>query len=780
MKLFKNLNFSQRNKVLALLVLLSSAQLFVFQNCAKTKFAQSSSVGGLGAGSLVINNDDRFTLSPNVFIHLYPDQTSPVLEYALFSDEDCSGEEKWNKIVDATSYKLSGADGDKPVFVKYKYKVLAEASGYKLGNCVGDYITLDTTKPVVRIKGPQSPSNSNVEDFTILVDDANGVASRSCSTNSVQNFKSCAEVIQVPGLVDGSHTLYAKAKDLAGNESEVSQYNLVIDTKPPVLTLLTKPANPTTNISADFTFSSIDQVPGTGIKSHSCQIDDGQWMDCSNLTFKGSLSFGSHVFKVFSTDFANNNSAIKEYPWVIEKPIVLGEFTVQGYSPQVAGAIVRPYWLVGSLLPRVYHSRSINATRYSYRIIDTSNTQVCTASSNVADPQFIDFTNCTLKDTAIYMVIVKADGNNLDGTPAQSLEKSGTFRVDFSNPLAQALSVNLAQAPLFGDNAVFSFAASDISGIKSIKCIDQASGAQPLEVECTELKQKSLSGLAVGTHQFRIEATDNNGQVGVSNTVSYLIKPNCTIDEVWMGGRCQKVICDPLKGHDQLGKACEYGFIGNIYYINKTNYEAFTQDFIWNQLNPNYFIVNGTKAASLINLSTINVPNRNFTEGFSGNGVEPLKNAQGETLIEYFGLDLFAGIKSSSSAENGKYMLLTASDDGTTIEMGLNDIFQVDKNPKNYNYSMILGNGKTQSVKVGCSSLVDINETPKPIRVKYFQSLASEIAFSVYWKKIQTKEEEDDAKLLCGQNDRATIYQNILNKGFVIVPNKNVVTPTAF
>jgi hypothetical protein len=82
--------------------------------------------------------------------------------------------------------------------------------------------TLDTVAPNARIlTGPPDPSTSTTAHFTFSSDDTSeeGVTFQ-CRLGTLGDFAPCPADYTIDGLTDGSHTLYVRARDLAGNVSD--------------------------------------------------------------------------------------------------------------------------------------------------------------------------------------------------------------------------------------------------------------------------------------------------------------------------------------------------------------------------------------------------------------------------------------------------------------------------------------------------------------------------------------------------------------------------------
>ena len=103
---------------------------------------------------------------------------------------------------------------------------------------------------------------------------------------------------QLQGLSDGELSLKATATDLAGNTSSASPVRRVtVDTVPPETTIGARPNDPTSRTSATFEFSSDEPAA-----SFECRLDDDPWAPCSSPASYESLAEGEHAFEVRAVD----------------------------------------------------------------------------------------------------------------------------------------------------------------------------------------------------------------------------------------------------------------------------------------------------------------------------------------------------------------------------------------------------------------------------------------------------------------------------------------------
>jgi hypothetical protein len=102
-----------------------------------------------------------------------------------------------------------------------------------------------------------------------------------------------------------------------------------LDPNPIAVTINSTPPSSTTSTSANFTFSTNDDVSAA-----QCKLDAGPFAPCTTALPSGSASYnalavGSHTFTVKATDSGGNTST-RSYTWVIGAPSNTGLPTVSG------------------------------------------------------------------------------------------------------------------------------------------------------------------------------------------------------------------------------------------------------------------------------------------------------------------------------------------------------------------------------------------------------------------------------------------------------------------
>src|SRR5207249_3680348 len=100
---------------------------------------------------------------------------------------------------------------------------------------------------------PANPTNQTTASFSFS-DNQAGV-SFLCQLDGAA-FATCSSPKNYSGLSQGSHTFSVRAQDGAGNQSNTTSFTWTIDTTaPPTPTITVRPANPTSQTSASFSFT---------------------------------------------------------------------------------------------------------------------------------------------------------------------------------------------------------------------------------------------------------------------------------------------------------------------------------------------------------------------------------------------------------------------------------------------------------------------------------------------------------------------------------------------
>jgi hypothetical protein len=114
-------------------------------------------------------------------------------------------------------------------------------------------------------------------------------------------------MLRTQTLPDGSHTLRAVARDLAGNDASATRV-IIVDNTPPRTQITTGPSGPAAGTTATFAYSGTDNLSGADGLVFAWRLDGGPYTAFSPVqtaTLAG-LSPGPHTFEVKARDRAGN------------------------------------------------------------------------------------------------------------------------------------------------------------------------------------------------------------------------------------------------------------------------------------------------------------------------------------------------------------------------------------------------------------------------------------------------------------------------------------------
>jgi hypothetical protein len=167
--------------------------------------------------------------------------------------------------------------------------------------------TVDTVVPTATITNqPANPSAGGSAAFSFQ---ANESSTFQCILEGPTPFPlaSCSSGKTYTALTDGSYTFKVKPTDTAGNPGIEDTYtwmvdNSLADTTDPETTINTKPPDPTSSTTVEFTYGSNE--PGSTFE---CKMDGESFTPCApaGRTYAG-LGEGPHTFQVRARDTSNN------------------------------------------------------------------------------------------------------------------------------------------------------------------------------------------------------------------------------------------------------------------------------------------------------------------------------------------------------------------------------------------------------------------------------------------------------------------------------------------
>lgn len=154
-----------------------------------------------------------------------------------------------------------------------------------------------------------SPVSDSTPRFNLTSDDGN---SFECSIDN-GSWAACTSPYTPAALGDGEHTLRVRETDGSGSYSTAVSSTFTVDT--------TAPAKPTiTSQPTDGTLSTSGSVEFTEVSglTYRCRVDDGAWQDdCHSPVDLTGLAVGQHKVRITATDAAGNQSDAQIVDWTI-------------------------------------------------------------------------------------------------------------------------------------------------------------------------------------------------------------------------------------------------------------------------------------------------------------------------------------------------------------------------------------------------------------------------------------------------------------------------------
>ena len=171
---------------------------------------------------------------------------------------------------------------------------------------------VDLAPPDTKIESrPTDPSGPNVTfTFSSTEDDS----TFECRLD-VGSWKAWAASHAISELATGSHTIYVRAVDKAGNvDPSPASYTWMVDAALPDTQITSNPANPSASTTVVFTFSS-DKPDVT----FECRWEKtGDWAPCTTPLTKSGLTNGTHTFEVRAKDALGNvDPEPAVYTWTV-------------------------------------------------------------------------------------------------------------------------------------------------------------------------------------------------------------------------------------------------------------------------------------------------------------------------------------------------------------------------------------------------------------------------------------------------------------------------------
>jgi hypothetical protein len=246
------------------------------------------------------------------------------------------------------------------------------------------------------------------------------------------------------------------------------------------------------------------------------------------------------------------------------------------------------------------------------------------------------------------------------------------------------------------------------------------------------LRPHFLLFLSIFTLGF-LSGCSNSGSSGSNSAVNATATNNLVSKYDLNIYPVNKLVCDPLVS-TAPNPAINGGLRAALYYLQSGQ--------------PRYsdvsdFFANAYKADQTLFLTNLNVPTRNFTEGFSIDDNELVTDDQNNTLLEWFGLHFEANLGLAADQPEGYYQFALLADDGAILQMSTAE----------GNWQTVVNNDGLHQTQMGCSTqtVYLTHASQIPIQVSYFQGPRYQIALTLMMRLVSDPN-SIPAESLCGQS----------------------------
>ncbi len=171
--------------------------------------------------------------------------------------------------------------------------------------------TVDTVAPTASLGGAPTAS-TQADDATLSFSSPDGGTSFECKLDGGA-WAPCTSPVAVSALADGPHTFSVRSVDDAGNTGAPVGASWTVDTTAPNATIGSRPADPTNDTGASFTFTADES--GTTFE---CNVDGAGFAACTSPATAFALGDGAHTFEVRAIDAAGNIGGADTYGWTID------------------------------------------------------------------------------------------------------------------------------------------------------------------------------------------------------------------------------------------------------------------------------------------------------------------------------------------------------------------------------------------------------------------------------------------------------------------------------
>ena len=338
--------------------------------------------------------------------------------------------------------------------------------------------TVDTTPPETTITSGIPPQQTNATSATFAFTSNDPNATFQCRIDNLA-FAACASPVTYGGLVDGNHSFFVRATDVAGNtDPSAASAFWTVDTVAPETTLTTYPPAIATTNGASFSFTSSE-----AFSTFECSLDGAGYSACTSPVTYSGLAEGPHTFAARATDAAGN----------IDPSPAFAAFTVDVTPPDTSIASA-PSALTSSRNASFTFSSGDGTARFECAL-DAGAYAACTSP--------VTYASLAEGLHSFHVRAVDAAGN-ADGSPA-----SHQWTVDATAP--DTLVTSGPALATSATTATFTFQATEPGA--TFECGLDTAVFTPCATPAT------FAGLAEGVHQLTVRAVDAAGNVDPSPSV---------------------------------------------------------------------------------------------------------------------------------------------------------------------------------------------------------------------------------------------------------------------
>lgn len=362
-------------------------------------------------------------------------------------------------------------------------KTLLTALAVVASSCVLASPAAGAAEPVVSINITSPASGSFHKTAPAMYFTKTGVATKvSCSHDDSLPEEFCTNPWNPGPLANGSHTYHADIASGDETEFDSDHVTFTIDNTAPTVTIGGAPTGPYSSATQINLFATIADANPDRVH---CRKDGGEWLDCTGLPTVGSIfvnnvSEGAHSYQFKGIDKAGNE-AVATYNVTIDRTPPSGSLSTNWGDQTKDNS---PAFLVNwsSEIPATRQCRIIGQTEFDYCSGSTWVSPVIADGSHTAELKVVDAAgNQTIAQLSFTldatMPFVTYGG--FENNQTTSLEPEIDFYVDDINPTT----------------ARCKFDATDWSQLDA----------------CEEGLHKPAAPLALGQHNFWIEAIDSYG-----------------------------------------------------------------------------------------------------------------------------------------------------------------------------------------------------------------------------------------------------------------------------